>query len=177
MVALTYVPSVQANSFTIQVARIEDLVQESLQLNLPGLEPNKETLPEAINMISTPAQWLLKMHSECTLWISYHGRLEAAKTNTRSSERASPSICTRSSVFILRLPSCSPLEKDEEVRCSQEAESLLPWPQWHSKDAVTADWVPLRQVTPALPRSQELLTPRLEEMSNWNSFQTVPERK
>ena len=110
VVALTYVPSVQANSFTIQVARIENLVQESLQLNLPGLEPNKETLPEAINMISAPAQWLLKMHSECTLWISYHGRLEAAKTNTRSSERASPSICTRSSVFILRLPSCSPLE-------------------------------------------------------------------
>lgn len=129
MVALTYVPSVQANSFTIQVARIEDLVQEILQLNLAGLESNKETLPKSDQYDICISTVTPENHSECTLWISYHGRLEAAKTNTRSSERASPSICTRSSVFILRLPSCSPLEKDEEVRRSQEAESLLPRPQ------------------------------------------------
>ena len=61
MVAPTYVPSVQANSFTIQVARIEDLVQEILQLNLAGLGSNKETLPKVINTISASAQWLLQI--------------------------------------------------------------------------------------------------------------------
>lgn len=173
MVALTYVPSVQANSFTIQVARIEDLVQESLQLNLPGLEPNKETLPEAINMISAPAQWLLKMHSECALWISYHGRLEAAKTNTRSSERASPSICTRSSVFILRLPSCSPLEKDKEVRRSQEAESLLPLTVRTRR--LQTEFPSDNNPCPAT--SSGAAHPKAGGNERWNSFQTVPERK
>lgn len=42
----------------------------------------------------------------------YHGRLEAARTNTRSSDVASPSIWISSSVFILRLPSCSLLDTD-----------------------------------------------------------------
>lgn len=64
MVALTYVPSVQANSFTVQVARIEDLVQEILQLNLAGLEPNKETLPKVINTKSASAsENAFRMHS------------------------------------------------------------------------------------------------------------------
>jgi hypothetical protein len=40
---------------------------------------------------------------------TYHGRLEAASTKTRSDDFARPSICTNSSVFILLLPSCSPL--------------------------------------------------------------------
>lgn len=40
---------------------------------------------------------------------THQGRFEAARTNTRSLERARPSIWTRSSVFILLLPSCSPL--------------------------------------------------------------------
>eukprot|EP00045_Choanoeca_perplexa_P001892 m.22225 g.22225 ORF g.22225 m.22225 type:complete len:138 (-) comp11218_c0_seq5:1126-1539(-) len=38
---------------------------------------------------------------------SSHGRLEAPNTNTRSSLLLRPSICIRSSVFILRLPSWS----------------------------------------------------------------------
>ena len=40
---------------------------------------------------------------------THQGRLDAASTNTRSLDLASPSIWTRSSVFILRLPSCSEL--------------------------------------------------------------------
>lgn len=39
----------------------------------------------------------------------YQGKLEAANTKTRSSDLARPSIWTSSSVFILLLPSCSPL--------------------------------------------------------------------
>lgn len=49
--------------------------------------------------------------AECILWF-YQGRLEAARTNTRSSDVASPSIWINSSVFIRRLPSCSFLDTD-----------------------------------------------------------------
>ena len=38
---------------------------------------------------------------------SHHGRLEAASRKTRSLDFESPSIWTRSSVFMRRLPSCS----------------------------------------------------------------------
>ena len=38
---------------------------------------------------------------------THQGMLEAARRKTRSSDLDSPSICTSSSVFILRLPSCS----------------------------------------------------------------------
>ena len=41
------------------------------------------------------------------VFMTYHGRLEAAKRKTRSSVFAKPSICTNNSVFIRRLPSCS----------------------------------------------------------------------
>lgn len=42
---------------------------------------------------------------------NYHGKLEAAKRKTKSSVLDRPSICTKSSVFILLLPSCSLLMK------------------------------------------------------------------
>ena len=65
--------------------------------------------------VSSYSSYTTEIHSwwncvQHVLWMSYHGRFEAAKTNTRSSERAKPSICTSNSVFIRRLPSCSPLQ-------------------------------------------------------------------
>ena len=49
------------------------------------------------------------------LMLIYHGKLEAASRNTKSSDRARPSICTSSSVFIRLLPSCSLLQKTKNV--------------------------------------------------------------
>lgn len=72
------------------------------------------------------------------LLMPYHGRLDAAKTNTRSSERANPSICTRSSVFIRRLPSCSPLQRQGDRRPSL-TEPLPSWREWHSQQCPVAE--------------------------------------
>lgn len=47
--------------------------------------------------------------------VPYQGKFDAAKRKTRSSVFANPSIWTRSSVFIRRLPSCS-LYKNSERR-------------------------------------------------------------
>lgn len=52
---------------------------------------------------------------ELSILTGYHGKLEAASTNTRSSDRARPSIWINSSVFILRLPSCSLLKNTKLV--------------------------------------------------------------
>ena len=49
---------------------------------------------------------------------AYHGKLEAARTKTRSLDFASPSICTSSSVFMRRLPSCSPLYDENNRYCN-----------------------------------------------------------
>lgn len=99
--------------------------------------------------------------------MSYQGRLEAAKTNTRSSERASPSICTSSSVFIRRLPSCSPLERDRRWG-SPKGKAFASHDQssTHSKDSRTVERVPFWQLTPSLPHSQEPLLWELEETSH-----------
>lgn len=59
--------------------------------------------------------------------IQYHGRFEAAKRNTKSSDRAKPSICTKSSVFIRLLPSCSLLQihnQKEDMTSKRDAPLL-----------------------------------------------------
>ena len=53
---------------------------------------------------------------QCAGHVIYHGKLEAASTKTRSLDLANPSIWTNSSVFILLLPSCSPLPKKTETQ-------------------------------------------------------------
>ena len=68
--------------------------------------------------------------------IQYHGRFEAAKRNTKSSDRAKPSICTKSSVFIRLLPSCSLLQihnQKEDMTSTRDAPLL----GMHSKIYVT----------------------------------------
>ena len=61
----------------------------------------------------------------------YHGRFDAANRKTKSSDLESPSICTSNSVFILRLPSCSPLQKEWfQSREGQYQLSHVEWLLW-----------------------------------------------
>ena len=87
--------------------------------------------------------------------IQYHGRFEAAKRNTKSSDRAKPSICTKSSVFIRLLPSCSLLQihnQKEDMTSTRDAPLL----GMHSKIYLTRSLI---------------LAPHLEIHSiDWNSW-------
>lgn len=85
--------------------------------------------PTALRSLNS-LQWWWKCVRHVLL-MSYHGRFEAAKTNTRSSERAKPSICTSNSVFIRRLPSCSPLQRQGDM-VPLMGEPLPSWQEWHS---------------------------------------------